>query len=214
MPRLPLAGLVVIALGGLWLCLWRGSWRCLGLAAIVAGFATMALTRPPDVVTVDGGRFVAARASDGHYFVAADKNENIVRSLFVSETGAELEEWPPGNGAAGRGLDCAGELCRYAGRGRAVAIVTGKNGLPGIKCREVDAIVAQVPAGFRCRSFMPVIDRIDSFPAWRRRAVARRGGCRGRKRQRSRGDRPWVPRRHSKPPAESADIKPTRSLDR
>jgi competence protein ComEC len=214
MPRLPLAGLVVIALGGLWLCLWRGSWRCLGLAAIVAGFATMALTRPPDVVTLDGGRFVAARASDGHYFVAADKNEKIVRSLFVSETGAELEEWPPGNRAAGRGLDCAGELCRYAGRGGAVAIVTGKNGLPGIKCREVDAIVAQVPAGFRCRSFMPVIDCIDSF---QRGAVALWLDAEGvavESANESRGDRPWVPRRHSKPPAESADIKPTRSLDR
>jgi hypothetical protein len=194
--------------------LWRGSWRRLGLAAIVAGFATMALTRPPDVVIVDGGRFVAARATDGHYFVAADKNEKIVRSLFVSETGAELEDWPSGSGAAGRGLDCAGELCRYVARGRAVAIVTGKNGLASIKCREFDAIVAQVPAGFRCRSFMPVVDRIDSF---QRGAVALwldEEGVAVEGANESRGDRPWVPKRHSKPPpSEIAEPKPVRYPD-
>ena len=171
----------------------------------MAGFACLWLTRQPDVVIADGGRFVAARAPDGRYFVAADKNEKIVRSLFVSETGAELEDWPSGSGAAGRGLDCAGELCRYVARGRAVAIVTGKNALPNIKCREVDAIVAQVPAGFRCRSFMPVIDRIDSY---RLGAVALwldPVGVAVESANETRGDRPWVPQpRRKEPPAATA----------
>ena len=34
-PRLPPAGLLLISLGGLWLCLWRGSWRSWGMVAIV-----------------------------------------------------------------------------------------------------------------------------------------------------------------------------------
>ena len=71
----------MISLGGLWLCLWRGPWRRWGLAAVVAGFATMPLTRPPDVVIADGGRFVAARATDGRYFVSADKNEDRAIAL-------------------------------------------------------------------------------------------------------------------------------------
>ena len=37
MPRLPAAGLLLISLGGLWLCLWRGNWRRWGLVAIAAG---------------------------------------------------------------------------------------------------------------------------------------------------------------------------------
>jgi competence protein ComEC len=206
MPRLPLEGLVLVSLGGLWLCLWRGDWRRWGLVAIVAGLASMMLTRPPDILIADGGRFVAARAPDGHYFVSADKGEKIVRSFFASETGEALGAWPAGRSGAASGLDCAGELCRYTARSRQVAIVTGKSGLP-IKCGGLDAIVAQVPAGFRCRSIVPVIDRIDS---WRRGAVALwldKDGIAIESANESRGDRPWVPHPRSKPPP-PADITP------
>src|SRR5262249_39766894 len=69
MPRLPPEGLIIIALGGLWLCLWRGNWRIWGLLPIAAGLASMLLTRPPDIVIADGGRFVAALAPGGRYLV-------------------------------------------------------------------------------------------------------------------------------------------------
>jgi competence protein ComEC len=208
MPRLPLAGLLMISFGGLWLCLWRGRWRRWGLAAIIAGFATMMLTRPPDVVIADGGRFVAARAADGRYFVSADKGEKIVRSLFVSETGAALAPWPAAGSGTESGLDCAGDLCRYGARSRHVAIVTGLSALP-LKCGGIDAIVSRVPAGFRCRSFVPVIDRIDS---WRRGAVALwldPDGVAVESANESRGERPWVPHPRPKPsPPEPKDIPP------
>ncbi len=167
-PRLPAIGLLVISLGGLWLCLWRGPWRHWGVVAIVAGFASMMVTRPPDIVIADSGRLVAARATDGHYFVSADKNEKMVRSFLAEETGETLAEWPEAESGAEDGLDCAQASCLYTARGRRVAIITGEAALP-LKCGGLDAIVSQVPAGFRCRSMMPVIDRIDS---WRRGAVA------------------------------------------
>jgi competence protein ComEC len=192
-PRLPTAGLVAIAFGGLWLCLWRGAWRRWGLVAIAVGAASTILTRPPDILIADGGRFVAARGAGGDYFASADKNEKIVRSFFVSATGATLRPWPRAGSGAESGLDCAGEMCRYSARGRTVAIVTGAAALP-VKCSGLDAIVSQVPAGFHCRSMMPVIDRIDS---WRRGAVALWLGTDGvtiESVNESRGDRPWVPR--------------------
>jgi hypothetical protein len=168
----------------------------------------MMLTRPPDIVIADGGRFVAARALDGRYFVSADKGEKIVRSLFVSETGAVLAPWPAAGSGAGSGLDCAGDLCRYTAHTRHVAIITGLAALP-LKCGGVDAIVSQVPAGFRCRSFVPVIDRIDS---WRRGAVALwldQDGVAIESANESRGDRPWVPHpRPKQPPPEPAEIPP------
>jgi competence protein ComEC len=208
MPRLPAMGLLLISLGGLWLCLWRGNWRWWGLVAIIAGFAGMTLTRPPDILVADSGRFVAARAADGHYFVAADKNEKIVRSFFASEIGEALEAWPAAGSGAQNGLDCSGALCRYAARSRQVAIVTGKAALP-VNCDGLDAIVAQVSAGFRCRSIVPVIDSIDS---WRRGAVAlwlEPGGITIESANESRGDRPWVPHpRPRHPPPAPAEIMP------
>ncbi len=197
MPRLPPEGLLLISFGGLWLCLWQGPWRRWGIVAITAGFASMLLTRPPDILIADGGRFVAARASDGDYFISADKGEKIVRSFFAAETGAALRAWPAAGTAAEGDLDCNGELCAYTARGRRVAIATGEAALP-IRCAGFDAIVSQVPAGFRCRSMMPVVDRIDS---WRRGAVALwldSGGITIESANESRGDRPWVPHPRSK----------------
>jgi competence protein ComEC len=196
MPRLPAAGLVLISFGGLWLCLWQGRWRRWGLVAILAGLCGMALTRPPDLVIANGGRFVAARAADGRYFVSSDNSQKIARSMLSQETGEDQTPWPAAGEAAEQGLDCAGELCTYSARGRRAAIVTGAGGLP-VKCREFDAIVAQVPAGFRCRSAIPVVDRIDS---WRRGAVALwldADGVTVESANESRGRRPWVP--HPRP---------------
>jgi competence protein ComEC len=198
MPRLPTGGLVAIALGGLWLTLWRRRWRWWGAAAIAAGFAAMALTRPPDIVIADGGRFVAARAPDGHYLAAAGWGERIERSFLAQETAEPVADWPSVGAGAAAGLDCNGDLCRYSARGRTVAIVTGKKALP-LDCSRFDAIVAQVPAGFGCRGRLPVIDRID---VWRLGATALwlgPGDIRVESANALRGARPWVPQPHPKP---------------
>jgi competence protein ComEC len=190
-PRLPTWGLVVAAFGGLWLCLWQGRWRRWGTAGIVLGMAAMFVTRPPDVVIADFGRFLAARAPGGDYFVLGDNNERIAKSLFAEETGGELLPWPAA-GAGGDALTCSEGGCRYAARGRTVAIAADERGLPA-QCGAVDAIVSQVPAGFACRKQIPVVDRIDN---WRRGAVAlwlNPGGITVLGANDSRGDRPWVP---------------------
>jgi len=195
MPRLPTQGLALISLGGLWLCLWRQPWRRWGIVAIAAGVAGMALSRPPDIVLADLGRFLAVRAPDGHYWTTAGHGEQIEASFLAEETGLDVTPWPQ-TGAAGT-LDCAGELCHYTVHGRTAAIVTGTAGLP-VACRDIDAIVSQEPAGFRCRSIIPVVDRIDS---WRLGAVALwldADGVRVESANGSRGDRPWVPHPRSK----------------
>jgi hypothetical protein len=100
--------------------------------------------------------------------------------------------WPQA-GAAEASLDCSAEgRCVYQGRGKKVAIVTAAAGLPK-GCNEFDAIVSQVPAGFRCKSQIPVADRIDS---WRHGAIGLwldPDGIAVESANQSRGDRPWVP---------------------
>ncbi len=204
MPRLPAAGLLLVALGGLWLCLWQGAWRRWGVIAILAGLGSVALTRPPDIVIADTGRFVAARAPDGRYFISADKGEKIALSSLAQETGEALAAWPETGAGAEDGLDCGSASCLYTAHGRRVAIVTGEAALP-LRCGGLDAIVSQVPAGFRCRSMMPVVDRIDS---WRRGAVALwldADGVTVESANEDRGDRPWVPHPvpRRRPPSEA-----------
>lgn len=192
-PRLPVRGLAVIAAGGLWLCLWRGGWRRWGLAAIALGLATMALTRPPDILLAEGGRFLAVRAPDGNYRVSTGYGEKFARAIFAEETGEGLSEWPRQPDPVRDGLSCAGALCRYRARGRRVLILTGRAALPP-DCGGADAIVARVPAGLRCRKLVPVVDRIDS---WRRGALALwldPAGIAIESANGTRGARPWVPR--------------------
>jgi competence protein ComEC len=200
MPRLPAAGLVLVALGGLWLCLWRQAWRRWGAVAIAAGLLGMMFTRPPDIVVADFARFLAVRSPGGPYWAIAGHGEQIEASFLAEETGLDIVAWP--QTATDGPLACAGELCRYTDHGRSVAIVTGAAALP-IECGGVDAIVSQVPAGFRCRSVVPVIDRIDS---WRLGAVALwldDNGVTIESATGARGDRPWVPhpRARRRPPS-------------
>jgi competence protein ComEC len=202
MPEMPFWGIGLVAFGGLWLCLWRGTWRRWGAVPLAAGLATMLLTRPPDIVIADFGRFVAVRAPGGGYAVAGT-GETIERSFLAEQTGAALLPWPRPGAGGDDGLGCAGDRCFYGAHGRRVAIVTGDGGLP-VMCGTVDAIVSQVPAGFRCRSTIPVVDRID---VWRRGAVAlwldtaavTISGAND-----SRGNRPWVPHPRSKREREAA----------
>ncbi len=144
------------------------------------------------MVIADIGRFVAARSPAGPYVVIAESSHKMARSVLAEETGSDAVDWSAALRQRQSGLDCAGDLCRYAARGRRVAIVTGEGALP-LDCAEFDAIVAQVPAGFRCRSTIPVVDRIDS---WRLGAVALwldRSGVVVESANRLRGNRPWVP---------------------
>jgi competence protein ComEC len=192
MPKLPTVGVVLVALGGCWLCLWQGRWRLWGAPVMVLGMATMLLTRPPDIVLADFGRLLAARAADGDYYVAPGA-EKISLSFLAGETGAQLLPWPEnGDGPAGL-LDCAAEgRCTYTVHGRRVALITADSGLP-VLCYTVDAIVGQVPAGFRCKSQIPVMDRIDS---WREGSIALwidQDRIAVESANASRGDRPWVP---------------------
>jgi hypothetical protein len=144
------------------------------------------------------------RAADGRYSVSADKGEKIALSSLLQETGEPFTAWPEGGAGAADGLECAAAWCLYTAHGRRVAIVTGEAALP-LKCAGFDAIVSQVPAGFRCRSLIPVVDRIDS---WRRGSVAfwlDPTGVTVESANEDRGDRPWVP--HPRPKREQAALR-------
>ncbi len=195
MPRLPAAGLVLVSLGGLWLCLWRGRWRRWGALAIVAGLAGMALTRPPDIVVGHFARFLAVRGPDHNYFVSAGWGERMDGSLLTEETGLRLAPWP--QTAREGGLDCAADRCRYSAQGRNVEIVTDAAGLP-VACSGVDAIISQAQGALRCHSGPPAIDWLY---CWRQGAVALwvgRDGVTVESANASRGDRPWVPHPHAR----------------
>ena len=61
----PMWGLLLIIIGGLWLCLWQKSWRYLGWILIFAGSLSLFTVRVPDIIAGDGGKAVAVRDNRG-----------------------------------------------------------------------------------------------------------------------------------------------------
>jgi competence protein ComEC len=65
LPSISGTALLLIVLGGLWLCLWQTRWRALGLVIVAAGLMVSGEGTKPDVLVERDGRNVALRAEDG-----------------------------------------------------------------------------------------------------------------------------------------------------
>ena len=72
---LPVAGLALIAVGGLWLCLWRRSWRFAGLIGLAAGLTSLWLQPFPDILVSEDGRLMAVRMEDGKLSLSTGRAE-------------------------------------------------------------------------------------------------------------------------------------------
>lgn len=101
--------LVPIALGGLWLCLWQGRARLLGLAAIAAGLVwwPLAVDRPALLVTASG-RQIGLIGPEGRALFKPRRDSWAV-SLWLEADG-DLPD--PARAAARPGLERAGERAR------------------------------------------------------------------------------------------------------
>jgi competence protein ComEC len=161
-PSMPAAGLVLVGVGGLWLCIWLGRWRWLGLAPIAAGYLTLCLVRPPDVIVAGDSREAAVRAADGRYLFSRAGRANFAEEVWVRRAAAEAgPSWPRSGSSSDGRLDCDNKGCLYRARGRVVALIRDGDALAA-ECRVADLVVSPVPARRFCRGRL-VIDRIDTW---------------------------------------------------
>jgi len=196
-PAMPVAGLALVTLGGLWLCLWQRSWRLLGLAGIVAGFATIALTRAPDVLVSEDGRLLAVGDPAGALLLSSRRVARFDAEIWLRQVGqAEPQTWPrEGYGAGGR-LACDSLGCIYRVDGHVVALARGPAALAE-DCRIADIVVSTEPVRRACPSASLVIDRFDLWRDGGHALWIDADDVRVRSVRQTRGARPWVvaPRR-------------------
>ncbi len=229
LPAMPDWSLAALALGGLWLCLWRLPWRWLGLLPILAGLVSPWFTPLPDLIVNQDGRHIALAAADGsgrYYFsgtaLAAlrDDDEDLAPRGFEAENwwrrlGAPgLLPWPnPRRNAAPQeawtgadgSLRCDADGCTARLKGWLIALPRREAALAE-DCRTADIVVAPFPLRRRCPAARLVIDRFD---LWRRGSHALYlHGPRGagwlelRDVGGARGRKPWVPQRGQRQTAE------------
>ncbi|HJQ58781.1 MAG TPA: ComEC/Rec2 family competence protein [Vineibacter sp.] len=194
-PAMPGASLWLLTLGGLWLCLWRTTWRLWGLAPVALAFLLGTWHRPPDILVSGDARLVGVRAADGGMILSSGKVERFAGETWIRRSGGEQAGlWPIGTESADGRLRCDTSGCVYRRDGRRIAIVSRIEALVD-DCGSVDMVVALVPVRRRCPGARHVIDRFDM---WRNGAHAiwlqDGGSVRIDTARQFRGDRPWVPK--------------------
>jgi competence protein ComEC len=195
-PAMPAAGLALIVLGGLWLCLWRGRWRLYGLVLVVIGLASPAITRPPDILVAGDGKLLAVRAADGSLAFSSGRAGRLAGEMWLRRAGqSERRLWPRRDASADGALSCDNLGCLYRAGERRVALVLDPRALAE-DCRAADLVISVEPVGRGCRRAVPAIDRFD---LWREGAHAVWLAADREPRIESvadwRGTRPWVPPR-------------------
>jgi len=152
LPSMPAAGLVLIALGGLWLCIWTRRWRWLGLAPMAAGYLSLLLARPPDLLVASEGRLVAVRAADGSYLVSRARAERFTQQTWAQRSAAgPAGAWPASGSSADGLLTCTRASCVYRRSGHSVALIREAAAL-ATACAGADLVVSPVPAGELCQA--------------------------------------------------------------
>lgn len=149
LPALPFSALLCFSCGALFICLWRGPLRWLGLLGLFAGVVIAAPLRVPDVLVAQGhdvwGYAAAAQNGDEEaplaFYVSSTmkarfERENWSRAYGLGEKGAQ--HWRAG----GRELSCDDMACRLILKGKKVSFVMEKEVLSA-ECAWADILITR-----------------------------------------------------------------------
>ena len=191
-PAMPLAALLAMAAAGLWLVVWRGGLRWLGLAGLAAGLALMLLTPQPDMLVAADGQTVAIRGADGLlHFVRPPQDKFAARMWLQRDGDARNLDQVTGLADA----RCDGVGCVTPTGAGLVALPQRPEAL-GDDCTHARIVVTalSIPGGAgRCNGPALVIDgaAAGEGEGWR----IRLNPLTATSVRQARGVRPWVPSR-------------------
>jgi competence protein ComEC len=155
-PRPPLAALLATVLGGLWLCLWRTSWRRLGLIGLVLGLLLTVLQQRPDLLIDDRGQIVAVRLDDGRLALSPWKRDRWITDSWLQDAGQDQgATWPESGEAAAGPLRCYALGCVLERDDQVVALAREPEALEEDCARA--AVVISYPRIERCPNGRPLI---------------------------------------------------------
>ena len=83
----PVGALALMALGGLWLFIWRRSWRWWGVMPVLLGIAWALAAPAPDILVAADAQTIALRASDGRLYFPRPPKDSFAASRFLERDG-------------------------------------------------------------------------------------------------------------------------------
>lgn len=148
------ASFLLMVGGGLWLLLWSGRPRLLGLSAIAAGMVLAPMTPRPDILVGQDGRLVAVRAEGGRF-----------AALAPGQAGFELARWlehdgdgrSPREAMAAPGFRCDEAGCTARLHGLTIAHPRHPSAIAD-DCNRADVVVLAVPRPRGCTGPRVAID--------------------------------------------------------
>jgi competence protein ComEC len=188
-PAWPIFALVLVSLGGLWIVIWRGNVRWLGLICVAAAAFVIFLSRPPDLLVARDGITVAVRAQDGRLILVRRPADLYSATEWLKRDGDTRK---PADAVA-RSSDpirCDAYGCvAIVGTRTRVAFTLQRDGLAE-DCAAADVVISAIPVRGSCAGPKLVIDHL---------AVSRNGAyavwlgdpIHLATVQGVRGDRPW-----------------------
>ncbi len=165
---LPAAGVGPVLLfvaGGLWLALWSGRIRLVGLAPAVLGALLLASARPPDILVSGDGRHVGITgAAGGELLVLRESRSDFAKDNLLELAGMDgavraLDDWP--------GANCNAQFCAMTlhrgGRDWRVLLSRGRDYVPvralAAACDDADIVIADRWLPAACRPKLLKADR-------------------------------------------------------
>jgi len=187
-------GLLVFALGGLWVALWQRRWRWLGAPVMAAGLLSMLLVRPPDVLISGDGRSLALRAADGGFHIASpDAKGFVADTWWKRDGGGGFTPFPRHGASADKRLRCDALGCVYAQAPGAAAIAVVRDPAALAEdCATAALIVAPALTKAACNRPVRAIDRRSLMSRGSHAAWFEGNAIRVLDDRTHRGERPWV----------------------
>jgi competence protein ComEC len=188
-PTISGAALVLMVLGGLWLCLWRSNARAFGLVIAAVGLAFAPASKRPDALIDRNGATAALRSDAGNLVFPPATAAGYSVDNWLLADGDERDAKTAADESTFRCdlLGCIGTV-----RGKRVALVRHPAALED-DCRSADIVVAPFTIGKKCRAARVIIDR-RMLRAKGAYALYLEGlSIRAESVAEARGRRPWVP---------------------
>ena len=165
---LPAMGRGAIALfvaGGLWLALWRGRVRLLGLVPLVAGAVSLAFLRPPDLLVSSDGQHVGITGlAEGRLVVLRQGKAGYARESLAEVAGMSGEALALADLPQAR---CSRDFCAVdlerGGRNWRLLIARNRDRIEeralAAACERADIVIAGRRLPFSCRPLWLKADR-------------------------------------------------------
>ena len=170
----PLSALTIMALGGLWLCLWLHAWRLLGGVAILAG-VLVGWTAHKPVILASGNSQVFAIQSGSDLLIVGPgtRGNRYTQGAWLERAGygrsARTSHSARSMGETTGTVRCDHMGCIVVGdSGQKISVVWDEGALLE-DCWTSDIVISATPVRRRCDAPSQVIDRFDM---WRNGAYA------------------------------------------